>query len=85
MCDLAHLQQEQIHSVVDKHKWRPHPSGERRPGGDTVAQVPQDPDDDDGRVQHVDFGLERERWSSVRMGGAIPDLPQQTPEQSNES
>lgn len=69
MCDLA---QQQINRLVDKVEQWPHPSRERRPGGDTVAQVSQEAEDDDGRVQHVDFGLEGERWTSVRVCGPNP-------------
>lgn len=36
----------------------PYPSSERTPGGHSGTQVPQDPDDNDTRLQPVGSGLE---------------------------
>lgn len=43
----------------------PYPSSEGTPGGHTGAQVPQDPDDNDTRLQPVGSGLKEQSTGSL--------------------
>ena len=49
----------------------PYPSSEGTPGGHSGAQVPQDPDDNDTRLQPVGSGLEEQSTGSLHQGTSL--------------
>ena len=49
----------------------PYPSSEGTPGGNAGAQVPQDPDDNDTRLQPVGSGLEEQSTGSSYQGTSL--------------
>lgn len=61
----AHMTQGDYSSKV------PYPSSEGTPGGHSGAQVPQDPDDNDTRLQPVGSGLEEQSTGSLPQGTSL--------------